>query len=208
MQKRLSRILILAISLAMMLPMLFACGVKTPPKQDHIDVSGMETVKVRILMETGDEMILELYPQIAPITVQNFVDLATSGFYDGLTFHRIYSGFMIQGGDPKGDGTGNADKTIKGEFSENGVKNDLSHTRGVISMARGNNKDSASCQFFIVHADSPHLDGNYAAFGKLIEGYDVLDKLAATKVVYNAASAEVSKPIEPPVINSIRIVTE
>ena len=211
MKKRLFLSLALVLALVLMLPALSACTKKppeTPETQEHIDVSAMETVKVRILMQTGDEMILELYPQIAPITVQNFVDLATSGFYDGLTFHRIIAGFMIQGGDPKGNGTGSSDKTIKGEFSENGVENDLKHTRGVISMARGNNMDSASCQFFIVHQDSAFLNGKYAAFGKLVEGYDVLDKLAAAEVVYNASAQEKSKPVTPPVINSIRVITE
>ena len=219
-KKRFFLPLLLALTLAL-LPLLSSCVISespetaetskaptTPETQDNVDFTAKETVRVRILMQSGDEVILELYPQIAPITVQNFVDLATSGFYDGLTFHRIYSGFMIQGGDPKGDGTGNSGTQIKGEFSANGVKNDLSHTRGVISMARGgSNMDSASCQFFIVHQDSEFLDGQYAAFGKLVEGYDVLDKLAATEVTYNAYG-EKSKPLDPPVINSIRVITD
>ena len=208
-QKKLT---ILFLALLMLLPAAAACAKApdTPEKQESFDVTEKEIVKVRILMNNGKEMILELYPKIAPITVQNFVDLATSGFYDGLTFHRIYSGFMIQGGDPKGNGTGGSDKTIKGEFKENNVENNLSHTRGVISMARSNDMDSASSQFFIVHNDSAaaSLDGKYAAFGKLTEGFDVLDALAATEVKYNIQMDERSTPIEPPVINSIRVIAE
>ena len=122
--------------------------------------------------------MVDLYPEIAPITVENFVKLAEDGFYDGLTFHRIIKGFMIQGGDPKGDGTGGAEETIKGEFSKNGVENPLSHKRGVISMARSQMPDSASSQFFIVHEDSTYLDGEYAAFGYVTEGMDVVNKIA------------------------------
>lgn len=155
-------------------------------------------------METGT-ITLELYPDKAPITVQNFIDLANSKFYDGLTFHRIYSGFMIQGGDPNGDGTGGSKNTIKGEFSSNGVDNDLSHTRGVISMARSNNPDSASSQFFICHQDSQFLDGNYAAFGKVTDGMDVVDAIAAVDVTYNAAEGANTKPVTPPVIKSVEI---
>ena len=114
----------------------------------------------------------------APITVKNFVELAKSGFYDGLTFHRIIKGFMIQGGDPKGDGTGGSDKTIRGEFSKNGVENNISHKRGVISMARSQDNNSASSQFFIMHEDGDYLDGSYAAFGHVTEGMDVVDKIA------------------------------
>ena len=120
---------------------------------------------------------LELDADIAPITVTNFISLIEDEFYDGLTMHRIIDGFMIQGGDPLGDGTGGSSEKIKGEFSSNGVDNDISHVRGVISMARGNDANSASSQFFIVHADSPHLDGNYAAFGKVINGIEVVDKI-------------------------------
>ena len=126
----------------------------------------------------GDEIRLELYPQIAPNTVANFVSLAQSGFYDGLIFHRVIPGFMIQGGDPQGTGMGGPGYAIKGEFSENNFKNDLKHTRGVISMARSMANDSAGSQFFIMHADAPHLDGQYAAFGKVIEGMDAVDAIA------------------------------
>ena len=145
---------------------------------------------------------LELYPDIAPITVDNFVSLAEDGFYDGLTFHRIISGFMIQGGDPRGDGTGGSDKEIKGEFSANGVENNLSHTRGVISMARSPLYDSASSQFFIMHQDTPRLDGQYAAFGKVTEGMDVVDEIASVEV----DPEDGSTPIEPVYIEYIKVV--
>jgi peptidyl-prolyl cis-trans isomerase B (cyclophilin B) len=125
-------------------------------------------------------MTAELYPTIAPETVANFVKLANSGFYDGLIFHRVIPGFMIQGGDPDGDGTGGPGWTIKGEFSRNGFKNDLAHTRGVLSMARTSDPDSAGSQFFIMTDDASHLDGNYAAFGKLVGGFEALDAIAET----------------------------
>lgn len=146
---------------------------------------------------------VDLYEELAPITVKNFVSLAKDGFYDGLTFHRIISGFMIQGGDPKGDGTGGSEKTIKGEFAQNGVENNLSHTRGVISMARSNDPDSASSQFFIVQADSTHLDGQYAAFGKVTEGMDIVDKICEDTPVTDS-NGTVEKANQP-VINSIKI---
>ena len=136
----------------------------------------MENVKVIMETEHGT-MKLELYPEIAPITVANFEKLVSEGFYDGLTFHRIIRGFMIQGGDPEGTGMGGSKDKIKGEFASNGVKNDLRHTRGVISMARSMMRDSASSQFFIMHEDAPHLDGEYAAFGKVIEGIEVVDAI-------------------------------
>ncbi len=136
---------------------------------------------VVIEMENGGIMELELYPDKAPLTVKNFEKLVISGFYDGLGFHRIIEGFMIQGGDPKGNGTGGPGWHIKGEFASNGVKNDLKHTRGVISMARSADPDSAGSQFFIMHDDAPHLDGQYAAFGKLVKGYEVLDEIASVR---------------------------
>ena len=161
--------------------------------------------QVTITMENGEEIHLELYPDVAPITVANFVDLANSGYYDGLIFHRVINGFMIQGGDPNGDGTGGPGFTIKGEFSANGVKNDLSHTRGVISMARkatGNN--TAGSQFFIVQTDSPHLDGQYAAFGRVIdeESMKVVDEIAATSTDAN------DKPLSEWRIKSITVDTQ
>ena len=140
---------------------------------------------VTMTMEDGSVIRLELYPEIAPITVDNFVSLIKKGFYDGLIFHRVINGFMIQGGDPQGTGMGGPGYEIKGEFSSNGVKNDLKHERGVISMARSMRPDSAGSQFFIMHEDAPHLDGQYAAFGKVIEGLDVVDAIATTKTDYS-----------------------
>lgn len=157
-----------------------------------------ETIMVEIIMENGGVMELELYPEHAPITVENFVGLVESGFYDGLTFHRIIKGFMVQGGDPLGNGMGGSDKQIKGEFSSNGVNNPIIHERGVISMARSMNPDSASSQFFIMHENAPHLDGQYAAFGRMISGFEVLDELADTPVSGDA-------PTQKPVIKSITI---
>ena len=132
-----------------------------------------------IEMENGGVIELELYPEHAPITVKNFEKLVNEGFYDGLTFHRVISGFMIQGGDPLGNGMGGSDDKIKGEFRANGVNNPIKHTRGVISMARSMNPNSASSQFFIMHADAPHLDGQYAAFGKVTKGIEVVDEIAS-----------------------------
>ncbi len=139
---------------------------------------------VTITMENGDVMKAELYPQIAPNTVNNFISLVRKGFYNGLIFHRVINGFMIQGGCPDGTGMGGPGYSIKGEFSRNGVPNDLKHTAGVLSMARAMHPDSAGSQFFIMHKNSPHLDGQYAAFGKVIEGLDVVNKIAATDTDY------------------------
>ena len=135
-------------------------------------------MKVKFEMENGKTMTAELYPETAPITVENFAKLVKEGFYDGLIFHRVIEGFMIQGGDPTGTGMGGPGYQIKGEFSSNGVKNDLKHTRGVLSMARSMMPDSAGSQFFIMHEDAPHLDGQYAAFGKHTDGFDTLDEIA------------------------------
>ena len=135
-------------------------------------------------MENGKRIKLELYPEKAPQTVENFKKLVQQGFYDGLTFHRVIAGFMIQGGDPEGTGMGGPGYTIKGEFLAKGVPNDLRHTRGVISMARASDPNSAGSQFFIMHADAPHLDGQYAAFGRVVEGMDVVDEIAAAPVDY------------------------
>ena len=134
---------------------------------------------VTIEMENGKKIKIELYPDVAPETVKNFEELVGRGFYDGLIFHRVIPGFMIQGGDPEGTGMGGSDKRIRGEFAANGHPTPLTHTRGVISMARSQNPNSASSQFFIMHADAPHLDGQYAAFGKVIEGMDAVDEIAA-----------------------------
>lgn len=167
------------------------------------------TDPITVVMEVRDfgTMTLELYPDKAPITVENFVNYVNDGFYDGLTFHRVYKDFMIQGGDPEGTGSGGQNlKKIKGEFSANGVENDLSHKRGVISMARAEDMNSASSQFFICHADSTFLDGQYAAFGKLIDGYDVLDTIADVEVekAYPQAK-ETTSPVEPVIIERVYV---
>jgi peptidyl-prolyl cis-trans isomerase B (cyclophilin B) len=158
--------------------------------------------KVKFTLASGDTLTAELYPDIAPISVDNFLKLVDSGFYNGLTFHRIIPGFMIQGGCPKGDGTGGPGWQIKGEFSKNGVANNLKHTRGVLSMARAANPDSAGSQFFIMHKAAPHLDGSYAAFGKVIEGDDVIDKVAYLETDYS------DRPKKPVVIKSVERVAE
>ena len=143
------------------------------------------TEKIDITLHTSKgDIRAELYPDVAPVTVKNFTDLIKRGFYDGLTFHRVIAGFMIQGGCPRGDGTGGPGYHIKGEFAANGVKNALKHTRGVLSMARAMDPDSAGSQFFIMHADAPHLDGQYAAFGKVTSGMDAVDAIAAVKTDY------------------------
>ena len=145
---------------------------------------------VRITMDSGKVIRLELYPETAPITVENFLDLVKKGFYNGLTFHRIISGFMIQGGDPDGNGMGGPGYSIKGEFKSNGVDNPLKHEKGVISMARSMDPNSAGSQFFIMHEAAPHLDGQYAAFGKVIEGLDVVDEIASVETGFQDAPVE------------------
>ena len=145
----------------------------------------MSNPSVTIEMENGDVMKAELYPEIAPNTVNNFVSLCKKGFYDGVIFHRVISGFMIQGGDPEGKGIGGPGYSIRGEFTANGFKNDLKHSRGVLSMARTMAPNSAGSQFFIMHDDAPHLDGGYAAFGKVIEGIEVVDQIAGVSTDYN-----------------------
>lgn len=154
---------------------------------------------VVIEMANGKKIKIELYPDIAPISCENFEKLVKSGFYDGLTFHRVIPGFMIQGGCPNGTGTGGPGWHIKGEFAANGVKNDLKHTRGVLSMARSMMPDSAGSQFFIMHDDAPHLDGQYAAFGKVVEGIEVVDEIAVTATDYN------DKPLEAQVMKKVTI---
>lgn len=145
----------------------------------------MKNPEITITMEDGGVIRAELYPDVAPNTVKNFVSLAKKGYYNGLIFHRVIEGFMIQGGCPDGTGMGGPGYSIKGEFSQNGVANNLKHTRGVLSMARTMMPDSAGSQFFIMHQDSPHLDGAYAAFGKVLEGMDVVDRIAQVRVDYN-----------------------
>lgn len=148
---------------------------------------------VTIEMENGDIMKAELYPEIAPNTVNNFISLIKKGYYDGVIFHRVIPGFMIQGGDPEGTGMGGPGYSIRGEFSNNGYKNDLKHTPGVLSMARTMIPDSAGSQFFIMHENSPHLDGEYAAFGKLIEGLEIVDRIAKVKTDYSDRPMEEQK---------------
>ena len=154
-----------------------------------------------ITMENGGKIVCELYPEIAPESVKNFISLINSGFYNGLTFHRIISGFMIQGGCPNGTGMGGPGYRIKGEFGQNGVPNPLKHTYGVLSMARSMMKDSAGSQFFVMTSDSPHLDGSYAAFGKVLTGMDVADGIVSKK------TDRMDRPLEPQVIASIRVET-
>ena len=152
-------------------------------------------------MENGDVMKAELYPEIAPNTVNNFISLIKKGYYDGVIFHRVIPGFMIQGGDPQGTGTGGPGYSIRGEFSHNGFQNDLKHTPGVLSMARTMIPDSAGSQFFIMHETSPHLDGEYAAFGKVIEGLEVVDKIAKVKTDY------ADRPMEDQVMKTVTVDT-
>ena len=152
-------------------------------------------------MENGDTFKAELYPDVAPQSVNNFVSLIKKGFYDGLIFHRVIPGFMIQGGDPEGTGMGGPGYSIKGEFASNGFKNDLRHTKGVLSMARSMMPDSAGSQFFIMHETSPHLDGEYAAFGKITEGQEVVDAIAVVETDYS------DRPRTPQVMKSVTVET-
>ena len=161
----------------------------------------MKNPIVTITMENGGVIKAELYPEIAPNTVNNFIDLINRGFYDGLIFHRVIPGFMIQGGDPEGNGMGGPGYSIKGEFSRNGFKNELKHTKGVLSMARTMDPNSAGSQFFIMVADAPHLDGQYASFGKVIEGMEVADEIVNTKTDYS------DRPYEDQVIKSMTVET-
>lgn len=154
---------------------------------------------VVIEMDNGGIIKLEIDEKAAPVTAANFLKLVKEGFYDGLTFHRVIAGFMIQGGDPTGTGMGGSKENIKGEFASNGFNNPIKHTRGVISMARAMDPDSASSQFFIMHADAPHLDGNYAAFGRVVEGMGVVDQIASVKTNFN------DKPLTPVVMKKVYI---
>ena len=153
-------------------------------------------------MENGDIMKAELYPEIAPNTVRNFIHLIQGGYYNGLIFHRVIKGFMIQGGCPEGSGMGGPGYTIRGEFSQNGFPNDLKHTAGVLSMARAMDPDSAGSQFFLMHKDAPHLDGSYAAFGKITEGMDIVNKIAETATDYS------DRPVAPQVMKSVTVDTQ
>ena len=156
---------------------------------------------ITITMDNGDVIKAELYPEIAPNTVNNFISLVNKGFYDGVIFHRVIRGFMIQGGDPQGTGVGGPGYSIKGEFSYNGFANDLKHTKGVLSMARTMEPNSAGSQFFIMHETSPHLDGQYAAFGKVVEGEDIIDKIAAVATDY------MDKPLEEQKMKKVTVET-
>ena len=156
---------------------------------------------VTITMKSGDVIRLELYPEIAPVSVKNFVNLVNKKFYDGLIFHRVIKGFMIQGGCPDGTGMGGPGYSIKGEFAQNGFDNTLKHTEGVLSMARAMHPDSAGSQFFIMHKNAPHLDGGYAAFGKVIEGMEVVNKIAETRTDYS------DRPLEPQVMDTVTVDT-
>ena len=160
----------------------------------------MENIRIRITMENGKEMEAELYPETAPITVENFVNLIKENFFDGLIFHRVIKGFMIQGGDPTGTGMGGSKNKIKGEFLSNGFVNELKHTRGVLSMARAMDPNSASSQFFIMHQDAPHLDGQYAAFGKITKGIETVDEIADAETDFR------DKPLKEQKIKTIELI--
>lgn len=155
---------------------------------------------VTFTMENGDVIKAELYPDVAPVSVNNFISLIKKNFYDGLIFHRVIKGFMIQGGDPEGTGMGGPDYSIRGEFAQNGFPNDLKHTEGVLSMARSMHPDSAGSQFFIMHKDAPHLDGQYAAFGKVVSGMDVVDKIASVRTDWN------DKPTTPVKMKTVELI--
>lgn len=195
---------IFVVSIVVIIILLLVINILVNNKKEKNDMKDLLTGKHYVEMKVKDygTIELELDSDVAPITVTNFINLVNSKFYDGLTFHRIIDGFMIQGGDPLGNGTGGSSKTIKGEFSKNGVKNSISHVRGVISMARSSDYNSASSQFFIVQEDTTSLDGQYAAFGKVISGMDIVDKIAKVKVEDD--NGTVSKENQP-VIESIRV---
>ncbi len=196
------------ISIILCLVMILLCTAACGEKEEEITDSS--PVYVEMAVKDFGTMKLELYPDVAPETVKNFVELVNAKFYDGLTFHRIVKGFMIQGGDPDGNGGGGSGKNIPGEFKANGFDNNLSHDRGVISMARAKDPNSASSQFFICDSGDykASLDGNYAAFGKVIEGLDVLDAIASVDVVMNAYGTERSVPVHDVFIDYVKVVEE
>ena len=196
---------ILIISIAIMAVVLLCIAILLLTGKSK-GAESMSNPIVQMEMQDGGKMVFELYPEYAPETVENFVNLAESGFYDGLKFHRIIKGFMAQGGDPKGDGTGGSEKNIKGEFASNGfTKNTLKHTFGVISMARSNDPNSASSQFFIMDGTAESLDGNYAAFGKLIEGENTLRAICDTPVKINSRG-EKSLPTKDVIIKKVTVI--
>lgn len=190
----------LLVMLALVL-LLASCSNETESSETSTGETASEHPQVRITMEDDAVIELELYPEIAPLTVENFIKLVEEGFYDGLIFHRIIPDFMIQGGDPQGTGMGGPGYGIKGEFSSNGVENNLKHERGVLSMARSQDYDSAGSQFFIMHKDSPFLDGEYAAFGKVISGIEVVDNIV------NAERDSMDKPLTDQVMKSVEMIT-
>ena len=197
----LKKILCLTLALILLTVGFCSCGEKDE-NLAKVTLTEETTDTVAIQVQDYGTVVIKLRADVAPITVANFQKLVSENFYDGLIFHRVISGFMIQGGCPKGNGTGGSDETIKGEFSKNGVNNTLSHTRGVVSMARSNAMDSASSQFFIVHQDSTFLDGNYAAFGEVLYGMEVVDAIAAVKT--NPSN---DKPLQTVIITSIDFAT-
>lgn len=218
MKEIMKKVTVWLLTLSLAAAMLTGCGSKNDTTETTEETSATDetseeaedeelltgTHHVTIDVQDYGTISLELDADTAPISVTNFINLANEGFYDGLTFHRIISGFMIQGGDPNGNGTGGSDKTIKGEFSENGVENSISHVRGTISMARANDPDSASSQFFIVHEDSTFLDGQYAAFGHVTDGMDVVDAICeAVPVQDNNGTVATA---DQPVITSVTVI--
>ena len=204
MSKKMIIVLCIAVVLAVVAVVLITC--LTKDKNQEEKTIGEGKYYARIEMRDYDPIVLELDADTAPITVENFVGLVESGFYDGLTFHRIISGFMIQGGDPLGNGTGGSEKTIKGEFRANGVENPISHVRGTVSMARSQRPDSASSQFFIMHEDGTYLDGSYAGFGKVISGMETVDAICRDVPVIDNNGTVI--PANQPVIERIRMITK
>ena len=207
MKKELKTILVMLLSVSLI--MLVGCGGggSSEPEPEEPETPAVEGIGIHhaeIEIEGYGTVCVELDGDTAPITVQNFMDLANSGFYDGLTFHRIIDGFMIQGGDPNGDGTGGSGNNIVGEFASNGYENNIAHVKGVISMARSQDPDSASSQFFIMVADAPHLDGEYAAFGHVTSGQEIVDQIAAEAQTLDSNGTVA--PENQPVITTIRIV--
>ena len=211
MKKHIRTILVALMTLSLI--MLAGCGGGSSEQAEAPDTSQPELVKAadpigihhaEIEIEGYGTVSVELDGDTAPLTVQNFMDLANAGFYNGLTFHRIIDGFMIQGGDPNGDGTGGSGKNITGEFAANGYENNIAHTKGVISMARAQDPDSASSQFFIMVADAPHLDGMYAAFGHVTDGQDIVDKIAADAKPLDDNGTIAAE--DQPVITSVKII--
>ena len=205
MKKSILRFVSFILAAVLLTVCLAGCGEKeeNTNKEEVTEMNGefKVTNKVKITMDDGGEIVIALYGEEAPITVANFLDLVNSGFYNGLIFHRVVPGFVIQGGDPEGTGYGGSEKTIKGEFAENGVDNRISHKRGILSMARSNNPDSASSQFFICLGDvSASLDGKYAAFGEVTEGMDVVDRIASVSCDYN------DKPVTDVVMEKVEVI--